>query len=90
MAVLLCRLRSLRTLIERMCMSYMDQAAFAGAGDIQELSFDEVERVDGGVLSAAATVGYTLIGVVAIATGAAPCVLAGTFLLTMTGILATS
>ncbi len=31
-------------------MSYMNQAAFAPAGGIQELSFDEIDEVSGGAL----------------------------------------
>lgn len=30
-------------------MSYMDHTAFADVGGIQELSFDEVEQVDGAI-----------------------------------------
>lgn len=30
------------------CMSYMNQAAFANAGEIQELNFDEINVVSGG------------------------------------------
>ena len=32
-------------------MSYMNQAAFAPTGGIQELSFDEIDLVEGGTLS---------------------------------------
>jgi hypothetical protein len=34
-------------------MSYMNQAAFAPAGGIQELNFDEIDQVDGGARAAA-------------------------------------
>lgn len=58
------------------------------ASGIQELSFDEIEQVDGAELSAAQVVTYTLIGSVAIATGGTGLVIGGTFLLAMTAILA--
>ncbi len=70
-------------------MSYMEnQLAFAPVKGIQELSFDEIDTVDGAKLSAGETVAYTIIGVAAIATGAGPAIFAGTFLLAMTGYLA--
>ena len=43
-------------------MSYMDQTAFAPAGGIQELNFDEVETVAGGWIPI--VVAYYSIGIV--------------------------
>jgi hypothetical protein len=37
-------------------MSYMNQAAFAPAGGIQELNFDEIAQVDGGARAAATVI----------------------------------
>ena len=72
-------------------MSYMDTpAAFAPAGGIQELSFDEIDAVDGARqrLSAAQVVTYTLIGSVGLATGGFGIIVASTFLLATTAYLA--
>lgn len=68
-------------------MAYMDANAVFADG-IQELSFDEIEQVDGGRLSAAQVVTYTLIGSVGLATGGFGIVVASTFLLGMTACLA--
>lgn len=69
-------------------MGYMGQAAFVPASGIQELSFDEIDQVDGAQLSAAEVVTYTLIGSVGLATGGFGIVVASTFLLATTAYLA--
>jgi len=45
------------------CMSYMDHnTAFAPAGGIQEMSFQEVDQVGGGALPALVVLGAKLVG----------------------------
>lgn len=62
-------------------MSYVnDQAQFSPAGEIQELSFDEIEQVDG----AKATVS-TVLAVGAAITGGAALVLAAPAIVGVTG-----
>ena len=43
----------------------MDHTAFADVGGIQELSFDEVEQVDGGILPVILFVAGVALGVLA-------------------------
>jgi hypothetical protein len=67
-------------------MAYMDSNADF-AGDIQELTLDEIEFIDGGKLSVNEVLLYGLAGAAGIAVGG-PAAFAGGFLLFAAGVVA--